>query len=272
MTTEKTDREKALLYDLFIVPGWREVFDRLLDEVISPPKKISVLDVGCGTGGYAVNLAGALGPDSRIAGLEASEEMLEIARGKAAILHMKHVSFENGTPTHTGQLDHQFNLVIADLTLSKPAQFEDAFRELARVTAPKGTVAVKLTTRGSFDEFFSLYWEALHEAGLDDLTPALESLITGRVTTDEAEAFAKNAGLQRVQSVTHRERFDYADAPAFFGAPLIEHFFLEDWMAILPDDKARQQVRGHLDKIIERERQGQDWDVSIKATLITGQK
>jgi ubiquinone/menaquinone biosynthesis C-methylase UbiE len=272
MTMQHSSKEKAFLYDLFIVPGWREHFDSLLDETFNPPQKIKVLDAGCGTGGYAVALAGKLGPDSQVTGVEVSEEMLEIARGKAEMQKMKHLRFEQGAPENTGQSENHFDLVIGDVTFDKPDRYEAVFRELVRVAAPKGTVAVKVASHGSFDEFFSIYWEALHEAGLDDLTASLESLITERWTTGKLEGLAKKNGLHRVQSVTRKVRFDYADAQTFFNAPLIEHYFLQEWLAIIPVEKDRQQVRQQLANIIERERQGCDWDVSIKTTLVTGQK
>jgi hypothetical protein len=88
----------------------------------------------------------------------------------------------------------------------------------------------------------------------------------------DAEDIALDAGLKDVRSVTSKERFDYKDGKEFFESPLIETFFLNDWLAILPDEEMRERVRQQLMKIIDEERHKMDFDVSIKATLIIGQK
>ena len=63
-----------------------------------------------------------------------------------------------------------------------PSEIEPALAELARVANSGALVVLKLTTRGSFDEFFSIYWESLYNLGLLDYTPQLEGLITERLT------------------------------------------------------------------------------------------
>jgi len=272
MTTTKDAKELAYLYDLFIVPGWREVFDRLVDDELKIPGKIRVLDAGCGTGGFAVDLAAKLGADSEIIGVDESDERLALARGKAEMQKLSNIEFLHGSPAATAQADNAFDLVVGDATMTPPEQIRSVLTELVRVARPGGTIVLKLTTRGSFDEFFSIYWEALHDTGHDDLTPQLESLITERLTISDAETLAKKAGLHRVRCVTRKERFDYADAAAFFSAPLIESSFLDHWMAIVPNEADVRQVSQKLHTIIDREREQMDFDVSIKATLVMGQK
>jgi ubiquinone/menaquinone biosynthesis C-methylase UbiE len=59
----------------------------------------TVLDVGCGTGSLALRLA----PFARhVHGLDASSEMMRIARGKAEAVEIANVTF------HTGALDERF--------------------------------------------------------------------------------------------------------------------------------------------------------------------
>ena len=75
-----------------------------------------------------------------------------------------------------------------------------------------------------------------------------------------------------MRSVTSNEKLDFSDGEAFLVSPLIATSFLDDWLNFLPDEKARLDVRRQLVKIIDRERQNVNFDVSIKATLIIGQK
>ena len=50
--------------------------------------------------------------------------------------------------------------------------------EMVRVTKPGATVAWWLPTFSSFGEFFSIYWEALQSAGLQDHAGEVEHMIT----------------------------------------------------------------------------------------------
>lgn len=272
MTMTRDAKEQAYLYDLFIVPGWRERFDQMVDKEISLPQPGRVLEVGCGTGGYAINLAVRLGADCEVVAIDDSPEKLEIARGKAEVQKVKRISFSQGTHTVSGQPDNRFDLVLADASMHDPAQMEAVFAELVRVAKPGAAVAVRLTTRGSFDEFFSFYWQALYELELTDHTAQLEALINERLLVGDAEELAKQAGLKKVRSVTHKEQFDYENAATFFAAPLIESSFLAHWLAILPGAVDADRVRQQMISLIDSERGDLTFDVSIKATLIIGQK
>jgi hypothetical protein len=42
------------------------------------------------------------------------------------------------------------------------------FAEMVAVAAPGATIALALPTASSFGEFFSIYWEALHNTGLTE--------------------------------------------------------------------------------------------------------
>src|SRR5438270_10151597 len=92
-TPEKSAQELAYLYDLYIVPTWRELFDRLVDEEVKPPKQGRLLDAECGTGSYAIDLSAKLGPKAEVIGVDPSDERLELARAKAQVKKLHHVDF-----------------------------------------------------------------------------------------------------------------------------------------------------------------------------------
>jgi ubiquinone/menaquinone biosynthesis C-methylase UbiE len=270
--TMRDAKELAYLYDLYVAPVWREPFDQLVDDEIELPEEGRFLDAGCGTGGYAIDLAIRGGAKTEVVGVDQSVEKLALARGKAEVKKLDRVEFRQGLMRSLEFPDEEFDLVIGDASMDAPSEIGPALAELQRVAKSGATVVLKLTTRGSFDEFFSIYWESLYNLGLLDYTPQLEALITERLTVSDAEDMALDSGLKDVRSVTIKERFDYKDGKEFFESPLIETFFLNDWLAILPDEETREQVRQQLMKIIDEERRQSDFDVSIKATLIIGRK
>ncbi|HKQ76604.1 MAG TPA: class I SAM-dependent methyltransferase [Blastocatellia bacterium] len=265
-------KEIAYIHDLYVAPVWTEAFDQMIDDEVGMPEEGKILDAGCGTGGYAIDLAIRCGAKTEVVGVDPSAEKLILARGKAEVKKVDRVEFREGSLQSLKFDDGEFDLVIGDASMLPPAAIGPALAELARVAKSGATVVLKLTTRGSFDEFFSIYWESLYNLGLLDYTPQLEGLITERLTVSDAEQIAIDAGLNHVRSVTRKERFDFNDGKAFFEAPLIETFFLDDWLAILPDEETRGKVREQSVKIIDEDRHMMDFDVSIKATLIVGQK
>ncbi len=271
-TAKHDAKELAYLYDLYVTPGWREVFDRLVDEEIELPKDGKFLDALCGTGGYAVDLSLRAGSKVEVVGIDPSEERLALARGKADVKKPNRASFQLGSLKKLDFPTGEFDLVIGDLSLLPVAEIEDALDELIRVTKKGATVVIKLATQGSFGEFFSVYWEALFELDLVAHSPEIERLISERVSASDAEELALDAGLRKARSVTHNERFHFKDASEFFASPLIETTFLDDWFAFLPDQETRRQVEQQLGKIIDRERQGAEFELSVKATLVIGQK
>jgi len=265
-------KELAFLYDLYIAPNWREVFDRLVDEEIELPKEGKVLDAICGTGGYAVDLSLRAGSKVEVIGVDPSEERLALARGKADVKKPNRTSFQLGSLKKLEFPTSEFDLVIGDLSMLPVDEIENALEELIRVAKKGATVVAKLATKGSFGEFFSVYWEALFDLELTEHSPEIERLISERLTADDAETLALDAGLRKARSVTHNERFIFKDAAEFFASPLIETSFLDDWFAFLPNQETRRQVERQLGKIIDRERQNTDFEVSVKTSLIIGQK
>lgn len=265
-------KELAYLYDLYFVPQWREAFDRMVDAEVELPPKGKLLDAECGTGSYAVDLALRVGKDAEVIGVDASEEKLALARGKAKVKKVKQINFQQGTLQALGLAADEFDWLVADASLTPAREIGAVLSELRRVAKKGATVVLKLTTRGSFDEFFSVFWETLYELDLIEYAPQLETLITERLTVTEAEQLATAAGLREVRSVTQQERFDFPTGAEFLVTPLIETNFLSDWLALLPDDATRARVLQRLPEMIDRARAAMDFDVSIKATLIVSRK
>ncbi len=270
--TEMNEREEAYIYDLYIAPQWREIFNQLFDDEVKLPKEGKILDAGCGTGALSLDLAANLGSKSSVIGIDDSAERIELARTKALLKKLENINFEVRALDSTGLPDNEFDLVIGDASMHSILELPAISAEMYRVANPKATLAMMLTTNGSFDEFFSILWESLYELDLLSYTPDLEEFLTAQLKTADAEAMVARAGWKRVRSVTRKERFDYTDAQTFLTAPLIEKYYLPVWLTMLPDEEARNDVREALVRIIDRERQGMDFDVSIKATILIGKK
>jgi ubiquinone/menaquinone biosynthesis C-methylase UbiE len=261
----RTEKELAYRYDLYVVPTWREPLDQMVEKHVPLPKQGSILEVNCGTGGLALDVAGKIGMRGEVIAADPSAEMLEIARAKATVKKLQNLIFLEKNPADLGLDDEYFCLAIGDATLVRPAAFEPMLAEMVRVCETGATVALKLLAHGSFDEFYSVMWEAAHDCGLGDYSTQIEALTQNLPTVTDVQTMLTRAGLMHPHCFVEREEYIYE-------SPLIEDYFLDGWFSCFPDDATVDQVRRAVVEIIDRERRGSYFDFSVKATLAIGRK
>jgi SAM-dependent methyltransferase len=230
-----------------------------------------MLYVASGTGGHALALAERAGDKVALVCVDESEESLELGRAKAVAVRAD-PEFRRAQLEALGFEDDQFDLVMGDASLIAPERLPEIFGEMVRVAAPGGTVALTLPTASSFGEFFSVYWEALRDAGITHHEHDVESLITELPTVSEVEALAGREGLDNVASWTSIEEFYYKSGEEFLNAPLITDFLLRGWLETLPEAADQERVTREIERIIDAERQDMDFSLSVKATLVAGRK
>ena len=273
MSENRSEKELAYLHDLYVATDWGERFAELIDEHVKLPKEGRALYVAAGTGGHALKLTERAGADVTLIGVDEDAERVEIARAKAAAANL-----EDRADFRTTQLealafeDGQFDLVVADASMVAPERLPEVLGELARVAAPGATVALNLATASSYGEFFSIYWEALGNAGLADEAPVVEELINRLPTVSDAKLLAAREGLEDVRSFTSIEEFDFATGEAFLSAPLVRDFLLKDWLEPLADPGSHERVLASISELIDDERHESEFALSVKATVVIGQK
>ena len=266
----KSDKELAFLQDLFIAPDWGERFAEQIDAHVKLPKEGEALYVAAGTGGHALAIHERAGEKLHLLCVDDNPECLELARAKA-IATDEQITFKTGKPDNLDLDDNRFDLVIGNASLVSRQRVRKMFSELVRVAAPGATIALTLPTYSSFGEFFSIYWEALYNKGLIDYESDVEQLITELPTVSDIEQLAEDEGLIEIQSWTRIEEFDFQSGEQFLSSPLVSEFLIHDWLALVPDDK-RAELFGEISRLINEERHEAEFALSVKATLIIGQK
>jgi ubiquinone/menaquinone biosynthesis C-methylase UbiE len=269
-TNRKSDKEIAFLQDLFIAPDWGERFSELIDEHIKLPKEGEALYVAAGTGGHAMSLHERAGEKLELFCIDENPECTELARAKASATNEK-ITFGTGPLDNLDLEDNRFDLVIGNASLVSRHRVRKMFSEIVRVAASGATIALTLPTASSFGEFFSIYWEALHNNGLIDHESDVEQLITELPTVSDVEQLAEDEGLREVKSFTRIEEFDFESGEQFLSSPLVAEFLMHDWLALVPEDK-RAGLFSEISRLINEERHEAEFALSVKATLVVGQK
>lgn len=270
MVPEKTEKEIAYLHDLFVAPDWDERFAILIDQLVKLPKEGAAAYVACGTGGHALALKQRGGTKLSLSAVDENAENVELAKAKA-VAAKEPVEFLHDDLESLNLNDDQFDLVIGNASLVNSARLESLLSEMVRVTRPGGTVALALPTASSFAEFFSVYWEALHNTGLVDHERDVEDLILRLPTVSDVEELVVNQGVDNVESITQLEEFDFESGEDFLTAPLISEFLMKSWLASLPESW-KAKVEDEVVRIINEERHDAEFALTVKATLILGRK
>src|SRR6266699_7257588 len=129
--------------DTFVFRGqWRELRQRTatLAQLQSGEQ---VLDVGCGTGTLAMEVARRVGSTGRVAGVDPSTQQIARARAKAARRHVP-IDFQIGVIEHLAFPDQTFNVVLSTLMMHHlPADVKrQGLAEIARVLKPGGRLII----------------------------------------------------------------------------------------------------------------------------------
>jgi len=167
--------------------NWRRVFELVVAEADLCGRR--VLDLGCGTGRLSVALAEQ--GLARVWGVDASPEMLEVARGKVPAS----VGLKEGRAEQLPFRDDWFERVVMWLVVhcvDRPA----AFAEVGRVLAPGGRLAVVTFAT----EHFHRYW-------LNRYFPTIQEIDLVRFPTQAAlRSELSTAGLTNVHLVPLSQR------------------------------------------------------------------
>jgi demethylmenaquinone methyltransferase/2-methoxy-6-polyprenyl-1,4-benzoquinol methylase len=124
----------------------------------------TALDICCGTGDLALELAGRVSPGGHVVGCDFSEPMLDLAREKASGRGASGVRFEWADALQLPYDGERFDAVTVGFGVRNLADLDRGLCEMARVLKPGGRVAIlEITqpTRPPLSLFYSLWFDRI---------------------------------------------------------------------------------------------------------------
>ena len=156
---------------------------RLLDEV-GPAEGMSCLDVGCGGGDVAREMARWVGASRRVVGVDGDPSILALDRGEAEDPSSAHVRYVQADVSGS-RLGAEFDLVYARFLLTHVRQPEEVLAGMMRAAREGAVVAEDIEFAGhvcypacrAFARYVELYREVVRIRGGDaEIGPRLPSM------------------------------------------------------------------------------------------------
>ncbi len=166
----------------------------------------SALDVCCGTGDLALELAGRVRPRGRVVGLDFSAPMLELAEAKSRNGAMP-VAWLQGNALELPFDAGEFDAATVGFGVRNVVDLERAIAEMARVVRPGGRVVIlEITTplRPPLSWFFAVWFDRIVPllgavAGDRDAYTYLPSSVRRFPPAAELAALMHRAGLREIR-------------------------------------------------------------------------
>ena len=147
-------------YDAPANSFWERFGARTIDRLTLEPGA-RVLDVCCGSGASALHAAAAVGPTGSVLGVDLAEDLLALARAKAAARGLRNVEFRVGDMLNLHVPDASFDVVVCVFGIFFVPDIPAAVRELGRCLKAGGRLAITTWGPRVFEPANSIFWNAV---------------------------------------------------------------------------------------------------------------
>ena len=103
---------------------------------------MTCLDVGCGGGHVTLLMASMVGPEGKVTGTDADEQIVALAQEGADAAKLDNVEFRQGYMEELPIDDATADVVISNGVINLSPDREAVFREIARVLKPGGRIQI----------------------------------------------------------------------------------------------------------------------------------
>jgi len=275
VTPNEKEARLAKLYDSEILPAYAARFGALLARAIDVRPRARVIEIGCATGAFTLELARRFDLDSHLTAFDASPALIAEARARleaeatpAQITRVAHPDVPESIPLADGSAD----LVVSNLAVAAAAEPRAAVKEAVRLLAPGGQLALSAPLRGTWSEFLDLFRDVLRENGKLESLAAVDRYVAALPDGEGVARWLAEAGLKQIEVTAARWEILFRSAREFFFAPLIELGPLVQWKQLSGRGDQMQDVFFFTKEAIDTYFKDRVFAVTISAATVTGRK
>jgi ubiquinone/menaquinone biosynthesis C-methylase UbiE len=276
VTPAEKEVRLARLYDTEILPAYAARFAMLLARAIDRRPNARVIELGCATGAFTLELARRFVPDGHLTALDASPAFIAEARARIETEAAPHVQIALAAhpelPASIPLPDRSADLVVSNLAVATAADPRAAVKEAARLLVPGGQLALSAPLRGTWSEFLDLFRDVLRENGKLESLGAVDRYVAALPDGETLARWLAEAGLKKIEVTTARWEILFRSAREFFFAPLIELGPLAQWKRLSGRGDQMQDVFFFTKEAIDTYFKDRVFAVTIVGAAVSGLK
>ena len=137
-----SSRSAAEGYQQASLTSQKIVGEEFIESNLCPQSGDAILDLGCGTGELTAYLAGLVGPQGKVVGVDLDKERLQLARLSHSGL--KNLSFLEGNASSISEIfpSESFDIIFSNYVLHWIPDKPNAFRNMFTCLKPGGKIAL----------------------------------------------------------------------------------------------------------------------------------
>jgi ubiquinone/menaquinone biosynthesis C-methylase UbiE len=276
VTPAEREVRLAKLYDSEILPAYAARFATLLGRAVDDRPGARVIEIGCATGAFTLELARRFDLDSHLTAFDASPAFLAEARARIEATAARHAQVSLAVhpelPASIPLPDRSAELVVSNLTVAAAADPRAAVKEAARLLVPGGQLALSAPLRGTWSEFLDLFRDVLRENGKLESLGAVDRYVAAFPDGEGLARWLAEAGCKQIEVTTARWEILFRSAREFFFAPLIELGPLAQWKRLSGRGDQMQDVFFFTKEAIDTYFKDRVFAETIVGAAVTGRK
>ncbi|MFO0940652.1 MAG: class I SAM-dependent methyltransferase [Pirellulales bacterium] len=217
------------------LPLWSAPFGLMILEHLKLAEHWTYLDLGCGTGFLAIEIAERTGSHSKVIAVDIWQEALTRLQRKLTLRNVFNVQVIECDAVNLLVPDKSVDVVVCNLGINN---FPDPFKvvlECNRVLKNHGQLLITTNLSGHMDEFYQVFRSTLDELGLQQHVDSLTCHIAHRGTKEQTETLLNSAGFD-VDFVEQRSlEMNFANGTALLSHYFMRLAFIPAWKELVPE-------------------------------------